>query len=88
MTEDDAKGLIVEAFESANITMYKAGSSLEEAILGDNDVDLSVFDIDSLASMEICISIEVNSGISISPAELEKITSVKQLAREIMNSGS
>ena len=88
MTEDEAKGLIVEAFESANITTFKADSSVKDAILGAGDVDLSVFDIDSLASMEICISIELNSGISISPAELENITSVHQLVREIMKNAS
>lgn len=88
MTEKEAKHYILEAFESANITLFKLDLEIQEAILDEKNLELSSFDMGSLALMEVCISIEINAGVSITPAELSQMTTVDHLVMRILKDSS
>ncbi|MEO8487548.1 MAG: acyl carrier protein [Betaproteobacteria bacterium] len=52
-------------------------------IAGTVDSALAALEMDSLAKMELCIAIEVGSGVSLAPEELERFGSLGDLAAEI-----
>ncbi len=47
------------------------------------DIELDQLDIDSLSSMEICIGIELELGISITPTQLSRLKTLKSVERKI-----
>jgi len=80
MTRREALRIIDDAFKMANIIETDQNDIRESK----DDIEFSIFDIDSLDSMEICISIEINTGITIVPEELNRIKSVNELVSMII----
>ncbi len=57
----------------------------QQAFINDElDIELERLDIDSLASMEICIGIELEMGVSIVPTQLSQLRTLKGLEQEII----
>jgi acyl carrier protein len=69
MTEVEAREIVVQAMRYANIT----GLSVEQRNAfeaGTSDIEFEHLEMDSLATMELCIAIEAHSGLSITPEQL------------------
>lgn len=79
-----AKKMVLEALQATNLpdsTILNFQNSIKTL------VDMSVNDltIDSLAMMEFCIHLEINSGVFITPNELENCRLISDLLSAIEN---
>lgn len=52
-------------------------------LAGECDVTLAELDMDSLARMELCIAIELGTGVSLAPEELDAYATLGALARDV-----
>lgn len=82
MDDRAVRTVLLEALESASVFTLRDRNLTDEFIAG-RDVPLTELDIDSLAGMELCISIEINTGVSIAPEELSDLGSLNQIAARI-----
>ncbi len=88
MTEKEIREVIADAMNYAAVPGFKGSANETGFLAGTAEVPFSEVDLDSLAAMEVCISIETNVGISILPAELEQIGSLGGLVRRVMQNGA
>jgi acyl carrier protein len=79
MTETQVRSLIVEALEYSSVIALRDKNLTEAFLAGTQEVPVGLLDMDSLAEMEVCIAIEVNSGVSIVPDQLRKIGTLGKL---------
>ena len=75
--------VILDGLEAGAI--WQAGrSDFREAFLaGSADVPVVELDMDSLARMELCIAIEIGTGVSLAPEELDRYRTLAALAGEL-----
>jgi Phosphopantetheine attachment site len=79
MDSAQARQMLLELFEQANI-FYLRNNALGPAFLaGALDLPLEQLGMDSLAEMELCIGIEVNTGLQIVPEDLRQIETLDRL---------
>jgi Phosphopantetheine attachment site len=83
MTAQEARIFIATALSSSNVFMLRDFGMTEQFVSGGFDIGLAELEMDSLAAMEFCISIELNTGVSILPDELVKFNSLQQIALAI-----
>lgn len=83
MASQTTRKMLVEFLEVANVSGVRDNARIEQFIEGDCDVDLADLQLDSLGTMEFCIAIEVNCGISIVPDSILGMGSLGQLAEVI-----
>lgn len=50
---------------------------------GELDLSWAELEMDSLARMELCIAIELGTGVSLAPEELDRYASVSALVQDI-----
>ena len=79
----NARRLIVSALTEANVRPVAGDASMQSFLNGAGDIKFKDVEMDSLARMEFCISIEVHSGVSIAPDALGEIESLARLAEMI-----
>jgi len=82
MQKNNTRQMIVSALEAANLP----GSAPKECIhkfLKSEDVLLADLNLDSLATMEFCIYLELNHGISIIPHDVHQYESLNALVNLI-----
>jgi acyl carrier protein len=79
MTDEQVRGVIVEALEYSSVIALRDKNLTEAFLAGTHEVPVDLLDMDSLAEMEVCIAIEVNSGVSIVPDQLRKIGTLGRL---------
>jgi len=87
MTEEQARKILVQAMRYANVI----GLSVELRTAfetGRADIELDQLDMDSLATMELCIAIEANSGVSITPDQLKAAATGNALVRLMQGQGA
>jgi acyl carrier protein len=60
-------------------------ATLREAILRQDGVDLATLGFDSLATMEFCISIELQTGAELTPEVLDGLVTMEAVADWIRN---
>lgn len=70
MTELELRRIIATALEDGGCFALRNHGWTEEFMAGQREVVLDEIDIDSLAIMELCIAIEVETGYSILPDEV------------------
>ena len=70
MTDADIRQMIAAGLEQGSCFALRNHGWTESFLAGRRDVAFDEMDIDSLAVMELCIAIEVESGVSILPEEL------------------
>ena len=83
MTDDEARKLLMQAMHYANI----GGLAVEQRnafIAGMADIELDQLEMDSLATMELSIAIEANSGLPITPEQLQAARTGSELVRLIL----
>ena len=83
MSNDEIKKLLITMLDEENISELRDKSSQQAFINGELDIAFDDLDMDSLASMELCIAIELELGVSIVPEQLSQLRSLKGLAQEI-----
>ena len=70
-----ARDLILQALREAQVA-----PATYQAFASDNvDIRFDAMDMDSLARMEFCISLELNAHTSIAPEQLEDVGSLHRL---------
>lgn len=80
-----ARRFLVEALEQSNVSYFRDERTLAESfVAGTTDVSIATLEMDSLAEMELCIAIEVNTGISIVPEELRDMEMLGDLAKAVL----
>ena len=80
-----ARRFLVEALEQSNVFYFRDEIMVAESfVTGATDVSIATLEMDSLAEMELCIAIEVNTGISIVPEQLRDIEMLGDLAKAIL----
>ncbi len=70
-----ARDLVLRALREAHV----APAAYRAFVQDGADVRFDAMEMDSLARMEFCISLELNADISIAPEQLEEIGSLGQL---------
>lgn len=81
----DHRGIVLAALEAGNF-----GSAIDADLAaairdGRGDVELAAFDFDSLGVMEFCISVELQTGLELTPtlvAEMKYVAEVEAWLRE------
>jgi len=80
MTSQGMELILIEAI-TAGKHNFPLNDQLASAILQDaNEIKLSGLNFDSLAWMEFCISIELNTGVELTPDHLEKFETLADVA--------
>lgn len=79
MTEQEIRTFIAEALDQAGVIAMRDKKLTPILLEGRHDIPFDILDLDSLAVMELCIAIEVNTGISILPDQLKSIGTLNRL---------
>lgn len=85
MTELQIRALVVEALEYSNVLALRDKNLAGAFLAGTGEVPLEALEMDSLAEMELCIAIEVSTGVSILPERLRKIGTLDRLVAQIQS---
>ena len=85
MTDQELRTIIVESLEYANVTTAREQSMAFLSSEGREDISLNQLGMDSLAVMELCIAIEVNTGVSIVPDDLQKVGTLNNLIKSVQS---
>jgi hypothetical protein len=80
----EVRQFIVGALKQANVLGLRP-QDRDAFLAGKGDVDFSQLEMDSLARMELCICIEVGTGVEITPDQLDDIKSLAGLAKILEN---
>lgn len=83
MSEGEIREMLVEALQSASVFGLRDNGWTEEFLAGTRDVALDDLEMDSLGAMELCIAVEVNTGVSIVPDDLTGLGTLGGLVRAI-----
>lgn len=81
----NGRQFVLDALEQAGVLGIGNHPQREAFLAGAGDISFKDLEMDSLARMELCIYIEVNSGIEIAPDQLDKVTSLSGLLSLIEN---
>lgn len=84
MSVTNARQFVVDAAGKANVIGVRSHPNLQAFLDGAGDVNFSDLEMDSLARMELCISIEVGTGVEITPDQLDEIKSLAGLVEKIL----
>ncbi len=76
MTEAEIRQVISDALVYAAVPLFAESAEQSDFVAGRRDVRLDEFEIDSLATMELCIAIELNLGVEIVPGDLTEIATL------------
>jgi len=75
--------MIVGALAAADVHAMRDRALAPAFLEGRRDIRFTDLDMDSLAVMELCIAIEVNSGVSLVPEDLLKMATLYQLVARV-----
>ena len=85
MTEQEVRTIIVGALEYANVVTMSDQNMGPLILAGREDIDIPQLGMDSLATMELCIALEVNTGVSIVPHDLLEIGTLNRLVKAVQD---
>lgn len=74
---------IIQLLEGLAVLRAQDKTLQQQFLEGTNDLTLESLGVDSLAVMEICIALEMECGLSVSPDQLLEFGSVLELANFI-----
>ncbi len=75
MTAPEARRVVVDGLVQASI-----GRDFSAFLDGSRDIDMEELALDSLARMELCIFIELKTGLSLAPDDLDDVVTLAELA--------
>jgi hypothetical protein len=76
----EARQLVVDALDRANAIGIRSHPERAAFLEGKGDIAFNQLEMDSLARMELCIALEVRTGIEVMPEQLDEIGSLARLA--------
>jgi hypothetical protein len=77
------RAMLIEGLEAGGIWQASRVGVRERFLGGELDLTFAELELDSLARMELCIAIEVGTGVSLAPEELDPHVSLAPLVAEI-----
>lgn len=83
MTDATIRQIIATGLEQGSCFALRNNGWTEDFLAGRRDVAFAEMDIDSLAIMELCIAIEVESGVSILPEDLVKCETLGAVVTQV-----
>ncbi len=84
MSEDEIRQMLADAVEGSTIVGQHRTRMLREFRAGASTVPFSELEMDSMGMMELCIAIEVNTGVEIVPAELAEMASLGEVVARVV----
>jgi acyl carrier protein len=84
MNEAAARKVILSALLASGISEMREQKTVEQFLRGETDIAFADLDMDSLATMELCISIEIKTGASILPEDLPHLKTLGSMAKAII----
>jgi acyl carrier protein len=79
----DIRRLVVTALEESNVVALRDHAGVAGYLEGRLDVAMDELEMDSLDFMEFCIAIELSSGVSILPNDLQRLRTLANVADAI-----
>ena len=76
--------MLVGALTHASVFGLRDNGWTEEFLAGTRDVPLDGLDMDSLGAMELCIAVEVSTGVEIVPDDLQQLGTLGGLVEAIL----
>ena len=83
MSPAEIRAMVLEGLAAAGITSLRNSGLTQSFLDGECDIAFSEIEMDSLATMELCIAIEANTGVTILPEDLQHIDSLGGLVSRI-----
>ena len=83
MPDTQLRQFLLSALRDANVFGLDDESINRSFISAESDIAFENLDMDSLARMEFCIALEAETGISITPQELQKFRSLGKLIERL-----
>lgn len=83
MTDQDIRQIIADALDYAAVFRFRRGGGDQGFMAGDSDITFEELELDSLSAMELCIAIELETGVSILPGDLPAIGSLAALVKSV-----
>ena len=74
---------IVDGLEAGGVGQIHRAATRDPFLAGASDLTLDELEMDSLARMELCIAIEVATGVSLAPEELDRYATLVALAEDV-----
>jgi len=83
MDEPAIRAILADGLEQGAVSAINRARTRAAWLAGTEDLPFAGLDMDSLARMELCIAIEVGTGIALAPADLDRYQSIGELARDL-----
>lgn len=83
MDDQEIRLAIVSGLAQARAILFRDAEITDQFLAAEADMRIEDMQMDSLSIMELCISIEVDTGASILPEEMVQIESLEQLVGAI-----
>lgn len=77
------RAVIVDGLEAGAVSQARRAAFRDAFIAGEHPVPLAELEMDSLARMELCIAIEVGTGVSLAPEELDRYDTLAAIADDV-----
>ncbi len=77
----DVRDIMLAAFQAANYDSPLALNLAAAVRQGREDLEIEAFGLDSLGVMEFCISVELQSGLELTPMMVASMTQVGEIER-------
>ena len=74
---------ILDGLSAGAVWQAKRAAFRDAFLAGESAVPMAELEMDSLAKMELCIAIEVGTGVSLAPEELERYGSLAALVDDV-----
>ena len=79
MNEREIRLILVDGLEAGAVHQFNDVSIRESFLAGTRDLTFAELEMDSLAKMELCIAIEVGTGVSLAPEELGRFAAIGEI---------
>ncbi len=83
MTDDELRSTLADALVYAAVPGFRDSGAEEAFRAGDGQFAIANLEIDSLAWMELCIAIEINTGVTVTPADLAALPTLGDLVAKV-----
>ena len=84
MNEADARKVILSALLASGISEMREQKTAEQFLRGETDMAFADLDMDSPATMKLCVSNEINTGASTLPEDLPNLKTLGSMAKAII----
>ncbi len=79
MNEREIRLILADGLEAGAVHQVSNVSIREAFLAGTRDLTFAELEMDSLAKMELCIAIEVGTGVSLAPEELGRFAAIGEI---------